>query len=644
MDTANNLSSGSEGALLVFFLYTLVVFTLAWVSHRVLTKKKFLSEYFLGSRGLGMVALALTFGATSASAGSFAGFPALIYTHGWVLALWIASYMIFPLCGMGLLGKRLNQVARKTGAITIPDVLRARFDSRTLALLSTLLMALMLIVYLIPQFKLAALIIEQLLGGVDLFQQAAVGLAELLGHRIPTGVSAEYLLGLTLFAVLVIVYTTFGGFRAVVWTDILQGFVMMSGVMFMLMLALWHVGGLSTATEKLKNMTPPRVGQVVFSLPDAEAAAYHIPTDTWFTIEDTSSAGVRLFRTNQSTVISEATKQSPPVLVVEITTLSEIEEILARMVNGETLVIPSIVMPQTIQMQDYAFGAGNRGVYVSAPGPSPTERNGFLPLGLALSFFVFWALSGTGQPGNMVRLMAFDNTKTLKRAIVSLSVYFSLIYFPIVVIFCCARILSPGLDQTPDRIMPVMAFVLTDAANIPWLAGLLIAAPFAAAMSTVDSFMLMISSSVVRDVYQQNINPFASERIIKRMSYACTFVVGVIATVGAVNPPQFLQYLIVFTGGGLAVAFLGPVSLALYWPRFNSTGAISAMLGGFIFYLALYIAGFIVYGGTNPIRPLGFDPLIWGFLVSVLFAWAGTILTKPPPQALVEKFFYQRIS
>jgi len=632
----------TNGALVVFLLYTLVVFGLAWVSHGVLKKRTFLSEYFLGSRGLGMVALALTFGATSASAGSFAGFPALIYTHGWVLALWIASYMIFPLCGMGLLGKRLNQVARKTGAITVPDVLRVRFDSRFIALLSTLLMASMLIVYLIPQFKLAALIIEQLLGNVTIFRQAAIGFAEILGRYAPEGISAEYLLGLTLFAILVVVYTTFGGFRAVVWTDILQGFVMITGVMFMLILALSQVGGLSEATAKLTKMTPPRVGQAAFTLSRAPSSSYHVPTDTWFTVADTSAGGIQLFRTNQSVVIPEGSTRSTPVPVVEITTPFEIEEILAQMEAGRVPVLPVSIVPTTVRVDDYASGAGRQGVYVSAPGPSPTERDGFLPFGLAVSFFVFWALSGTGQPGNMVRLMAFDNAKTLKRAIVSLSVYFSLIYFPLVVVFVCARVLAPGLDQTPDRIMPVMSFLLTDAAGVPWLAGLLIAAPFAAAMSTVDSFMLMISSSVVRDVYQQNVNPDASERIIKRLSYACTFLVGIVATIGAVNPPQFLQYLIVFTGGGLAVAFLGPVSLGLYWPRFNTTGAVAAMVGGFVSYLSLYIAGFVFYGNTNPVRPLGFDPLIWGFIVSVICACLGTFISKPPPQDLIRKFFYSK--
>ena len=96
-----------------------------------------------------------------------------------------------------------------------------------------------------------------------------------------------------------------------------------------------------------------------------------------------------------------------------------------------------------------------------------------------------------------------------------------------------------------------------------------------------------------------------------------------------------------FTGGGLAVAFLAPMALGLYWPRFNKIGALASMIGGFVAYLALYIAGFLLYGGTSPVRPFGFDPLIWGFAVSLVFAWIGTFTTPPPPERLVRKFFYR---
>ncbi len=160
-------------------------------------------------------------------------------------------------------------------------------------------------------------------------------------------------------------------------------------------------------------------------------------------------------------------------------------------------------------------------------------------------------------------------------------------------------------------------------------------------MSTLDSFMLMITSSIVRDVYQRSLRPQARERTLKRMSYICTIVIGIVATTGALYPPQFLQYIIVFTGGGLAVAFLGPVALGLYWPRFNAAGALSSMIGGFLAYLGLYVAGFVLYGGTAPVRPMGFDPLIWGFATSLVCAAVGTLLTPPPPEHLITRFFHR---
>ena len=627
-------------ALVVFLSYTLVVFGLAGIAYKAGSKKTFADEYFLGSRGLGMLALALTFGATSASAGSFAGFPALIYSHGWVLALWIASYMVFPLCGLGLLGKRLNQISRKTGSITIPEVLRARFESRPLALFSTGLIALLLTVYLIPQFKLAALIMEQMLSDIPVFHTASVGLANAVGGEVPGGESPEYFLCLIAFSILVIFYTAIGGFRAVVWTDVLQGAVMLVGVMVMLFLALSQVGGLSKATLELAEMVPPRLGHVTFEQQDGSLEdGGRIATDTWFTVEDSNtSSGLRLFRSNQTALIDPATRRSAEVPVVEIVTEREIDRILASF-SGQIPALPGGVLPVLSEMEAYESGADSPGVYITAPGPSASDSNGFLPVGLAFSFFVFWALSGTGQPGNMVRLMAFDSSKTLKRAIASLSIYFTLIYFPLVIVFCCARILEPGLDQTPDRIMPAMAVLVTDNAGIPWLAGLIIAAPFAAAMSTVDSFMLMISSSFVRDIYQKEINPLARQKTIKLLSYSCTVAIGVVATIGAAYPPQFLQYVIVFSGGALASAFLGVVFLGLYWPRCTKQGALASMLGGIGVYLGLYLVGVVQTGTARPFLLLGLDPLIWGVLSSLISAYLVSLITPKPEQHIITRFF-----
>lgn len=726
-------SSSSTAALATFIVYSVVIIALAWLSHKVLANRKFLSEYFLGSRGLGVLAFTLTYGATSASVGSFAGFPSLIYRHGWVLALWIASYMLVPLCGMGLIGKRLNQISRKTGAITVPDVLRARFESPAIGLLSTVMIAFMLLFYLIPQFKIASIIVQKLLGDVPLFNKATVALSG-VKQSIPwlQGVETEYLLCLLMFAVLVVIYTTIGGFRAVVWTDVLQGFVMIFGVIVMLVLTLWHVGGLNNATNSMSRMIPPRVGTMIFEVDDpAPEKGYRVPGETWFTLPG-ANGELRLLRTNKTAEITAGETTSDKIPVVEIMTPEEKEETLAQFEDGvpaalpaevtprilvnsivlhfqsrasdppfdlpaktflmatdpvtlEPLVlktkhvasvipstgqsgtigveeiidpdelekqmakfrvglllpIPSDVKPELIKLRDYKHGAGKRGVYVSGPGPSLDNSLGFHPFGMAISFFFFWSLSGTGQPGNMVRLMAFDSARTLRRSLCLLTVYFGLIYFPLVVIFCCARVIEPGLDQVSDRIMPVMAFTLSEAANMPWLAGILVAAPFAAAMSTVDSFMLMISSSVVRDVYQQHVNPQASERRMRRLSFLCIVIVGIVVMIAAVKPPPLLQKMIVFTGGGLGVTFLIPMLMAMYWPRVNKPGFIAAMTIGFATYLALYAVNLLLFEKGNPLRPLGLDPLIWGFAGSLLGGIIVTLVTAPPPEHLVRKFFYR---
>ena len=248
----------ANSALLTFAIYLLGVFVLAWLSSRVRRKKEFVGEYFLGGRSLGLWAFALTFAATSSSGGSFMGFPSLIYTHGWVLALWIASYMLVPLVGMGLLGKRVNRLARQSGAVTIPDLIKARFRSESVGMIATLLVLFFMFFYLLAQFKAGSKIMTTLLQDVAIYQSAVNAVGGAI-DGLPWIGSAEpdYVLCLLVFAFSVIVYTAFGGFRAVVWTDVMQGIVMGVGVIILLFLALSQVGGLPKATEQLKELPPP---------------------------------------------------------------------------------------------------------------------------------------------------------------------------------------------------------------------------------------------------------------------------------------------------------------------------------------------------------------------------------------------------
>src|SRR5579884_2106249 len=241
-------SQASAYTLVAFAGYMAGVFLLGYLSHRLLKGGSFLKEYFLGDRKLNAWVLSLTYVATSVSAGSFVGFPSLIYRNGWVMALWIGGYMVGGLVSKGVLAKRLNQVSRLSGAITVPDVLRDRFRSPALGVLSSLFLLLFLVANLVAQFKAGGLILREATGGVRdsaAYQAARDGTARAVagaglwdadraarpdrqdqfdGPEYP-----DYVLGMLVFAITVVAYTAYGGFWAVTWTDVLQGIVIVTG-------------------------------------------------------------------------------------------------------------------------------------------------------------------------------------------------------------------------------------------------------------------------------------------------------------------------------------------------------------------------------------------------------------------------------
>jgi sodium/pantothenate symporter len=636
MILADSAEEGSNAALVSFCIYTLIVFALAWLAGRKREGKSFMNEYFLGSRNLGMWAFALTYAATSASGGSFMGFPAKIYTYGWVMALWIGGYIVVPLVAMGLISKRLNQVARKSGSITVPEMMRKRLGSPTVGQVATVFLVFFQFFFLLAQFKAGAKIMTTLLGDVSVFV-AAKGTIESVLQPVPwiggSEADGAYYLCLLVFAVSVVAYTAWGGFRAVVWTDVMQGMVMLFGVVILLGLALTQVGGLENATREVAKMVPPENGVLRMEVIEKTK----LPQGTWFKLE--SDQQVKYLRVKKDTEVSptkEGGGNEVDVICMPKPTDAEAKAIESQLAKQTVAAIPFVYQKES----GYKYGEGKQGVYVSAPGPSSTEIQGFLPVMMAMCFFAFWPFAGSGQPSYMARQMAFKDTVTLRRSIVFVMIYFSLIYFPLIIIFTCSRVLLPGWEIDSDRIMPEMAMYLTSNAGAPWLAGLLLAAPFAAVMSSVDSFLLLFSSSITRDVYQQKY-PDASEAKLKKVSFAVTIIMGVLAVVAVLKPPQFLQDLIVFGSGGLAASFLMPVVLMLYWPRLTPAASVAGMVSGGFTIGAIYLAGYFINGRFGEINLFGLHPFIWAVAVSALVSVIAVRFSKPTDPKLVENYFGQ---
>jgi SSS family solute:Na+ symporter/sodium/pantothenate symporter len=231
------LASPGYGVLAALLVFITASVWLGTVAQRRIERSSYLEGYFLGNRSLGAWALALT--ATVQSGGTFMGFPSLVYSHGWIVALWIAGYMVVPLTGFAVVGKRMAQISRRTGAITVPDLVRERFASPAAGLIASLLIIVFMSSMMVAQFKAGAIVMKL----------AWPGNSGMLSGESVGGIDRAYLVGLVVFAVTVVFYTLIGGFLASVWTDLFQSVMMLLGVLILLVLIVPAAGGLEQATR-----------------------------------------------------------------------------------------------------------------------------------------------------------------------------------------------------------------------------------------------------------------------------------------------------------------------------------------------------------------------------------------------------------
>ncbi|MCZ8536662.1 sodium/pantothenate symporter [Paenisporosarcina quisquiliarum] len=214
---------------------------------------------------------------------------------------------------------------------------------------------------------------------------------------------------------------------------------------------------------------------------------------------------------------------------------------------------------------------------------SPYGFDGNLSMAYVSSFWILVGVGVVGLPQMAVRAMSYKNSRSMHRALVIGTIVTGFIMLNMHLIGVFARPVLPGIE-IGDKVIPLIALEVLPA----WLAGIVLAAPMAAIMSTVDSLLLLVSSSIVKDVYINYIKPDASEKTIKRMSFGITAILGVIVFLLALNPPDLLIFLNLFAFGGLEAAFIWPVVLGLYWSYGNKYGAIASMVTGIATYVAIH--------------------------------------------------------
>ena len=177
-----------------------------------------------------------------------------------------------------------------------------------------------------------------------------------------------------------------------------------------------------------------------------------------------------------------------------------------------------------------------------------------------LLFLVGWTFAGAaviGQPHVMVRFMAVNDVKNIRRARTYYYLWFVAFYTLAVGVGMMARLLMDQGAVDPSLVMsggeldaelalPVMADVLLH----PVATGLVLAGLFAATISTVDSLILSCSACLSRDLMPKRWHGYGTARI------ATLVVVGVSLTI-ALFAEENVFNLVLFAWGVLGAAFGG---------------------------------------------------------------------------------------
>jgi sodium/proline symporter len=188
-----------------------------------------------------------------------------------------------------------------------------------------------------------------------------------------------------------------------------------------------------------------------------------------------------------------------------------------------------------------------------------------------------WGLGYFGQPHILARFMAIKSPAMVPKArLIGMFWMVFGMYGAIFVGFVGVSHFAEAPLQDPETVF----IVLTQQMFNPWVAGILLAAILSAIMSTVDSQLLVCSSSIAEDFYKGLLRPDASEKELIWIGRGAVIAVAVIAGIIALDPTSMVLDLVSYAWAGFGAAFGPVVLLSLFWRGMTRNGAMSGLIVG----------------------------------------------------------------
>ena len=238
-----------------------------------------------------------------------------------------------------------------------------------------------------------------------------------------------------------------------------------------------------------------------------------------------------------------------------------------------------------------------------------------------------WGLGYFGMPHIIVRYISIKSEKEMKKSQIVGSCWTTVILIMAAIVGLMGR--SFFGDALADN--NSIVFIRMVRALFPaFIAGVLLSAIIAAAMSTADSQLLASSSAFSSDVYKSVIRKNASNREMIWAGRVMVIIIAVIAFAIASSPScQGIMALVECAWGGFGAAFGPAILLALYWKRFTYPGAVAGIVTGFAVDMLWYY-----FLSTST----GVYEIVPGFICGFLAAVVVSLCTRKPSQEVLDIF------
>ena len=242
-----------------------------------------------------------------------------------------------------------------------------------------------------------------------------------------------------------------------------------------------------------------------------------------------------------------------------------------------------------------------------------------------------WGLGYFGVPQVLLRFMAIRKADELKKSRRIGTVWVLISLGSSVVIGLIGRNLYPTALNTASDAENIFS-LLASAMLHPVFAGLVMAGIFAATISSSDSYLLIASSAVAKNIYQGIFKKDATDKQVMKISRITMILIALFGAIIALDENSVIFSIVSFAWAGFGAAF-GPLMLfSLFWKKTTRAGAIAGMLSG----------AAVVFIWNLFIKPLGgifaIYELLPAFIISSIVIVVVSLITNDVTDEMKREF------